>query len=593
MKRNRPFSVILFLTMKTKTKKAMSDDLKMMCEYLPKSMRFKTKSERLVCAVMMFYANRNKSKGFEFSIPISEIEKITCIGRTTVSNAVNKLVDDGVFEIVCKGNSVSKKATLYRLNRTVKRNSRVVDSQGVMDDIELFGNGSFDNDEKVNSNRTVKRNSRVIDSQGVTSDIELFGNGSFDNDEKVNSNRTVKRNSRVVDSQGVMDDIELFGKTDGVEQKVNTNYNFNYKYKKYDNKEYGLTTINDNKRNEMIVDVNNVSVERLLNALERLVVSVDTMNRNIDELKTIVSQQGRSIDCLISRVENINNRTAYSDNKTISTPEDVCVVDNARSLVSEIEDKNSSTYATTISNTEETDYTVTPRSYFDIISSSPVATGIDIQQQTTFTSSTWVDIDDINDAKASLHSSRGSSTQDRITSLWVEIERGSDFESAYNELQEMFNDKFVTQRQWELTERKYEKRKSSTSLVQNQKKEKEKKVCDTPNKTLMYFPQDKMNEFNDGVLNFYNACKTALEEERNEGKAFDEEKYIKAFNLYAQNFMELSNDTDDDNNRYGDYQYLKSKVYMNPFTDKCNADTKAICERYQSIQAKKQAVVNA
>ena len=521
MKRNRPFSVILFLTMKTKTKKAMSDDLKMMCSYLPKSMRFKTKSERLVCAVMMFYANRNKSKGFEFSIPISEIEKITCIGRTTVSNAVNKLVDDGVFEIVCKGNSVSKKATLYRLNRTVKRNSRVVDSQGVMDDIELFG------------------------------------------------------------------------KTDGVEQKVNTNYNFNYKYKKYDNKEYGLTTINDNKRNEMIVDVNNVSVERLLNALERLVVSVDTMNRNIDELKTIVSQQGRSIDCLISRVENINNRTAYSDNKTISTPEDVCVVDNARSLVSEIEDKNSSTYATTISNTEETDDTVTPRSYFDIISSSPVATGIDIQQQTTFTSSTWVDIDDINDAKASLHSSRGSSTQDRITSLWVEIERGSDFESAYNELQEMFNDKFVTQRQWELTERKYEKRKSSTSLVQNQKKEKEKKVCDTPNKTLMYFPQDKMNEFNDGVLNFYNACKTALEEERNEGKAFDEEKYIKAFNLYAQNFMELSNDTDDDNNRYGDYQYLKSKVYMNPFTDKCNADTKAICERYQSIQAKKQAVVNA
>lgn len=102
----------------------MSDDLKMMCEYLPKSIEFKTKSERLVCAVMMFYANRNKSKGFEFSIPISEIAKITCVGRTTVSNAVNKLVDDGIFEIVCKGNSLSKKATLYRLNRIVKRNSR-------------------------------------------------------------------------------------------------------------------------------------------------------------------------------------------------------------------------------------------------------------------------------------------------------------------------------------------------------------------------------------------------------------------------------------------------------------------------------------
>ena len=261
-----------FLEMKTKTKKSMSDDLKMMCEYLPKSMKFKTKSERLVCAVMMFYANRNKSKGFEFSIPISEIEKITCIGRTTVSNAVNKLVDDGVFEIVCKGNSVSKKATLYRLNGTVKRNSRVVDSQVVMDNIELFGNGSFESDEKVNSNGTVKRNSRVVDSQGVTSDIELFG------------------------------------KTDGFEQKLNTNYNYNFNYKKYDNKEYGLTTINDNKRNDRIGDVNNVSVERLLNVLERLVVSVDTMNRNIEELKTIVSQQRETVDA----VETTNRNPFYS-----------------------------------------------------------------------------------------------------------------------------------------------------------------------------------------------------------------------------------------------------------------------------------------
>lgn len=541
--------------MKNKSKKAMSDDLVMMCEYLPKSMMFKTKSERLVCAVMMFYASKHKDNGFEFSIPISEITKITCIGRTTVSNAVNKLVNDGVFDVVCKGNSVSKKATLYRLNRTVKRNSRVVDSQG------------------------------------VTSDIELFGNCDVESYEKVNSNRTVKRNSIVVDSQGVKDDIELFGETDCLEQKVNTNYNYNYK--KYDNKEYDLKTINDNKRNDRIGDVNNVSFERLFNVLERLVVSVDDMNRNIDELKTIVSQQGRSIDCLISRVENINNRTAYSDNNTISTTEKVCVVDNARPLVPEIEDKNSSTYATTISTTEKTDGTVAPRSSFDIISSSPVATGIDIQQQPTFITSTDVSIDDINDAKASLRSRNRSSIQDRITSLWVEIDRGSDFESAYSELQGMFNAKVVTQRQWELTQRKYEKRKSSTSLDPIQKKEKEKKVGDTPNKTLMYFPKEKMNEFNDKVMKPYNACKTALEQERNDGKAFDEEKYIKAFNLYAQNFMELSNATDDDGNRLGDYHYIKSKVWMNPFTDKCNDDTKAICERYKSIQSKKQAVVNA
>ena len=158
----------------------------------------------------------------------------------------------------------------------------------------------------------------------------------------------------------------------------------------------------------------------------------------------------------------------------------------------------------------------------------------------------------------------------------------------------MFNAKVVTQRQWELTERKYEKRKSSTSLVQNQKKEKKKtKTDESTNKTLMYFPKEQMDRFNDGVLTFYNACKTALYQEMNDGKAFDEEKYIKAFNLYAQNFYELSNDTDDDGNRFGDYNYIKSKFYMNPFTDKCNDDTKAICERYQSIQAKRQAVVNA
>lgn len=260
--------------MKNKSKKAMSDDLKMMCEYLPKSMKFKTKSERLVCAVMMFYANRNKSKGFEFSIPIAEIAKITCIGKTTVSNAVNKLVDDGVFNIVCKGNSVSKKATLYRLNGTVKPNSRVVDSQGFTDNIELFG------------------------------------------------------------------------ETDGLEQKVVANYNYNNNYKKNDNKRYDSKTINDNKEKRSdTINVNNESFERLLNVLDRLVVSVETMNSNIAELKTILSQQGRSLDCLISRVENINNRTAYSDNKTISTPEKVYDIDSARSPVSQIEDKNSSTYA--------------------------------------------------------------------------------------------------------------------------------------------------------------------------------------------------------------------------------------------------------
>lgn len=109
----------------------------------------------------------------------------------------------------------------------------------------------------------------------------------------------------------------------------------------------------------------------------------------------------------------------------------------------------------------------------------------------------------------------------------------------------------------------------------------------------MYFPQDKMNEFNDKVMKPYNACKTALNQERNEGKSFDEEKYIKAFEQYAFGLDKLSDETDDDGNRFGDYQYIKSKEWLKPFGKKSDATTREICDRYFSIQANRQAVVNA
>lgn len=94
-------------------------------------------------------------------------------------------------------------------------------------------------------------------------------------------------------------------------------------------------------------------------------------------------------------------------------------------------------------------------------------------------------------------------------------------------------------------------------------------------------------------VNHINACKTALDQERNEGKAFDEEKYIKAFEQYAFGLDKLSDETDDDGNRFGDYQYIKSKEWMKPFGKKSDATTREICERYLSIQANRQAVVNA
>ena len=519
--------------MKNKSKKAMSDDLVMMCEYLPKSMKFKTKSERLVCAVMMFYANKNKDNGFEFSIPMVEIAKITCISKYTVCNAVKKLVDDGVFDVVCKGNSVSKKATLYRLNQTVKPNSRVVDSQGVTDDIELFG------------------------------------------------------------------------ETDEVEHKLDPK--FKYKYKKYDNKEYGLTTINDNKRNDRIGDVNNVSVERLLNVLERLVVSVDEMNRNIDELKTIVSQQRKTVDALETTnsnpfssklecsvqsvaVDNINHQVENDieqpkkgvDTDRESNGSDVETTSPFLSQPIEVMKKEISW--------EELDRNPhTANTQPAQITTSPIPQGVEMV-------SNCATEDDINDAIRSiaLKTQYQFSKQENITHLWNELRGGENPEQAYSQLEELFRNGSLTDRQWETTNRIRNERLDAVKTTSPiQKKKKEKKVDNTVNKTLMHFPQEQMDRFNDAVLTFYNACKTALDQERNDEKAFDDEKYIKAFNLYAQNFMELLNEKDQYNNKYGDYNYLKSKVYMNPFVNSCDATTREICERYLNIQAKRQSVVNA
>ena len=558
--------------MKNKPKKAMSDDLVMMCEYLPKSMKFKTKSERLVCAVMMFYANKNKDNGFEFSIPMVEIAKITCISKYTVCNAVKKLVDDGVFDVVCKGNSVSKKATLYRLNQTVKPNSRVVDSKGVTDKTKQLGNGDVESSAKPNSKQTVKPNSRVVDSQGVT------------------------------------DDIELFGETDEVEHKLDPKFKYKYKYKKYDNKEYGLTTINDNKRNDRIGDVNNVSVERLLNVLERLVVSVDEMNRNIDELKTIVSQQRKTVDALETTNSNPFSSKLECSVQSVAVDNINHQVENGIEQPKEGVDTDRESNGSEVETTspflsqpievikKEISWAELDRNPHTVNTQPAKITTSPIQQGVEMVSNYCVTEDDINDAMRSiaLKTQYQFSKQESITTLWNELRGGDNPEQAYSQLEELFRCGSLTDRQWETTNRiRNERLDAVKTTSQIQKKKKEKKVDNTVNKTLMHFPQEQMDRFNDAVLTFYNACKTALDQERNDEKAFDDEKYIKAFNLYAQNFMELLNEKDQYNNKYGDYNYLKSKVYMNPFVNSCDATTREICERYQSIQAKKQAVVNA
>ena len=365
---------------------------------------------------------------------------------------------------------------------------------------------------------------------------------------------------------------------------INRNRNFNSNRNGKDNCKIN---INGNGR---IGDVNNVSVTQTENDIElnyisteKTVDAVETTNRNPFSSKMECSVQPVAVDNTNHQVENdieqpkkgVDTYREYNGSEVeTTTPFLSQPIEVMKKEISWAEiDRNPHT-----ANTQPTQITTSP-----------------IQQGVEMAYNSYATEDDINDAKRSieLKTPYQSSKQENITNLWNELRGGENPEKAFSQLEEMFRCGSLSDKQWETTNRIRSERLDAVKTTQNQKKKKEKKVDETQNKTLMYFPDKQRKIFNEGVLSFYNACKTALEQERNEGKSFDEEKYIKAFNLYAQNFDELSNDTDDDGNKFGDYDYIKRKVYMNPFTDKCNADTKAICERYQNIQAKRQSVVNA
>lgn len=365
---------------------------------------------------------------------------------------------------------------------------------------------------------------------------------------------------------------------------INRNRNFNSNRNGKDN---GKSNINENGR---IGDVNNVSVTQTENNIELDYIST---NKTVDAVKTTNRNPFSSkLECYVQSVA-VDNTNHQGEND-IEQPKDG--VDTYRESNGGEVETTSPFLSQPIEvmkkeiSWEELDKNPhTANTQPAQITTSPIQQGVEMVYNSCATE------DDINDAINSimLKTTHQSSKQENITNLWNELRGGENPEQAYSQLEELFNSGSLTDKQWETTKRIRSERLNALKTTSNQKKEKEKKVGESTNKTLMYFPQEKMNEFNDGVLSFYNACKTALDQEKNEGKSFDEEKYIKAFNLYAQNFMELSNDTDDDGNKYGDYNYLKSKVYMNPFTDRCDAQTKEICDRYKIIQSKRQAVVNA
>lgn len=365
---------------------------------------------------------------------------------------------------------------------------------------------------------------------------------------------------------------------------INRNRNFNSNMNDKDN---GKSNINGNGR---IGDVNNVSVTQTENDIElnyistaKTVDDVKTTNRNTFSSKLECSVQPVAVDNINHQVEN----DIEQPNEGVDTERE--------SNGSEVETTSPFLYQSIEDMKKKISWEELDRNPHTA-NTQPAQTTTSIPQGVEIVSNYYATEDDINDAIRSiaLKTTYQSSKQENITKLWNELRSGDAPEQAFSQLEELFNSGSLTDRQWETTKRIRSERLDAVKTTQNQKKEKKKtKVVDTPNKTLMYFPQEKMNDFNNIILKAYNACKTALNKERNEGKSFDEEKYLKSFEQYAFGLDKLSDETDKDGNRFGDYQYIKSKEWLKPFSPKSDADTRAICDRYQSIQAKKQAVVNA
>ena len=471
----------------------INDELEVLFEMMPTDgVKFTNNTEKCVYAYMWFWSVDDRNVDGVFKMPMTALTNTLGICRKTASIMVASLVRKGCFEVVNKGNNLSKTASTYRFTLGLEKSIYTLNSN-------------------INRNRNF------------------------------NSNRNGNDNCKI--------------------------------------------NINGNGR---IGDVNNVSVTQTENDIELNYISTD---KTVDAVKTTNRNPFSSkLECSVQpiAVDNTNNQTENEieqpkkgvDTNRESNGSDVETTSPFLSQSIEVMKKEISW--------EELDRN--PHTSNTQITTSPIQQGVEMVSNSCATE------DDINEAKRSiaLKTPYQSSKQENITKLWKELRGGENPEMAYSQLEELFNCGSLTDRQWETTKRIRSERLDAVKTTQNQKKEKKKtKVVDTPNKTLMYFPKEQMKIFNEGVLTFYNACKTALDQEKNDGKVFDEEKYIKAFNLYAQNFYELSNDTDDDGNRFGDYDYLKRKVYMNPFKDQCDAQTRAICERYQIIQAKKQAVVNA
>lgn len=480
-----------FLTMK---KIKINDELEVLFEMMPTDgVKFTNNTEKCVYAYMWFWSVDDRNVDGVFKMPMTALTNTLGICRKTASIMVASLVRKGCFEVVNKGNNLSKTASTYRFTLGLEKSIYTLNSN-------------------INRNRNF------------------------------NSNRNGKDN--------------------------------------------GKSNINENGR---IGDVNNVSVTQTENDIElnyistaKTVDALETTNRNTFSSKLECSVQSVAVDNINHQVENdIEQPKKGVDTYRESNGCEVETTSPFLSQPTQVMKKEISW--------EELDRNP------HLSNTQPAQITTSIPQGVEMVSNSCATVDDINDAINSimLKTPYQSSKQENITTLWNELRGGDNPEQAFSQLEEMFRCGSLTDKQWETTKRIRSERTSAVKTTSNQKKEKEKKVCDNPNKTLLYFPEKQMQEFNNVILKAYNACKTALNQEKKDGKSFDDAKYVKAFEQYAFGLDKLSDETDDYGNRFGDYQYIKSKEWMKPFGKKSDATTREICERYFNIQAKKQAVVNA
>ena len=481
-----------FLTMK---KIKINDELEVLFEMMPTDgVKFTNNTEKCVYAYMWFWSVDDRNVDGVFKMPMTALTNTLGICRKTASIMVASLVRKGCFEVVNKGNNLSKTASTYRFTLGLEKSIYT-----------------------LNSN-------------------------------------------------------------------INRNRNFNSNMNGKDN---GKSNINENCR---IGDVNNVSVTQTENNIELNYIST---TKTVDDVKTTNRNPFYSkLECYVQPVE-VDNTNNQVEND-IEQPKKGVDTDR-ESNGSEVETTSTFLYQPIEFMKKEISWEELDKNPH-LTNTQPAQITTSIPQGVELVSNYFATEDDINDAIRSIaqKTTNQSSKQEKITNLWNELRGGENHEQAYSQLEELFKCGSLTDRQWETTKRIRSERLNALKTTSNQKKEKKKtKVGDSENKTLMYFPQEKMNEFNDKVMKPYNACKTALNQERNDGKPFDEDKYLKAFEQYAFELDKLSDETDDDGNRFGDYQYIKSKEWMKPFGKKSDATTREICERYFNIQAKKQAVVNA